>query len=390
MAMQTVFVQELLKSGDPFSIEMPPNAVTGHPYVNHASPLAIMNETGSGKIIKLRIANLRPNTGPNALNGIVSVRRITSVSGGYTTVPFKFDSTNSDLPSQVEAGYSPSSVVLVGGGVIKRSTTLSLLNPTRALAGLCSASNGDARSGMDSGEFIRLTGDAQVTGYILREGEGLALVYDTDSASHCYAANLRFKVVSTGASYRLSEVIEPRFMAGNVGAYLINKAGSGVVLEVEKIQIREIGTDEIVIADYQIIDGLEGGEIPNYVMADTATSLPSGITIRRNCVTARAGSKIGALITLPSSRKVVLSEPPYGVGISGGPQIARRGIMARDFDMEAEPVVLREGQGFGIFLRSAGAQLCHEAIFVFDIIDAYPTAQEIAEAVWTRTGRTLT
>lgn len=388
---RTVFVQELVKCGDPFSVEMPNSALTGHPYLQHASPLAVMNETGSGQIVRVRSANLRPNTGPNTLTSLVSLRRISAVTPGVPTVPFKFDSANADLPSQVLIGSSPAAFTGPATSAYRRTMALSEQNPTRALATLCAAANGDARSGMDSGEFIRLTGDAALTGYILREGEGLALVFDTDSPSHCFTANLRFKNVANGQCYRANEIIEPRYMAGMAAAYIFNGVGSGVVLEVEKIQVREIGTDELVMADYQLIESVGGGEPPtNIVMSDSSQSLPPGITIVKNCVTSRIGSKWGAVLTNPAERRVMLAEPPYGVGISAGPQVARRGELARDFAVSESEIILREGQGFALFLRSAGAQLCHEAVFVLTVEDAYPTAAEIAEAVWSRAGRSLT
>lgn len=56
----------------------------------------------------------------------------------------------------------------------------------------------------------------------------------------------------------------------------------------------------------------------------------------------------------------------------------------------AAPITLREGQGIAVFIRNASAQLYHEFTATIDIEDAYPTANEIAQAVWTRAGRTLT
>jgi hypothetical protein len=387
---RTVFVEELIKSGDPFAIEQPPTAVTGHPYLDQPSPLAVMNESGSGQIVRVRLSNLRPNTGPNALTSLVAIQKITALTPGTPTVPFKFDSTSADLPAEVLTGRDPGAYTITANSTIRRVMALTELNPTRALAWMVASNDGDSRMGFDSGEMIRLTGDADVTGHVLREGQGLALVFVTDSPSHCFTANCRFKNAATGATYRLNEIVEPRYMAGVAALYIFNGSGSGVVLEVEKIQVREIGTDELVVAEYQLIEGLYGGDVPNYVMSDTAQSLPTGITIRRNCVCNRMGSKAGALITMPSIRRVLLAEPPYGPGISGGPQISRRGVFSKDWEEINGEVILREGQGVGLFLRSAGSQLCHEATITIEVEDAYPTPAEIAAAVWTKTGRTLT
>lgn len=362
MSDKTVYVQEIIKVGDPFSVDPPFTAVTGHPSFSQPSPISFFNSKGSGYNAHIKLMNLRPLSGPNAAASIISVQRITAYTGGTVKQPFSFDSNNAALPSQVTAVTSPASVTLVATDEYRRSMILCEQNPTRTLATLCACANGDARTGFDSGEFIRLTGDSDVTGYILREGQGIALVNKANSAAHCYVVNIRMKVQSTGACYRYEHVIEPVYMSGDAPFLLFNGSGSGLVLEVEKIQIREIGTDEYVTADYSLIDGIMGAECPcedaGYIMADSTDSLPSGILIKKNCVTARLGSKIGALITLPANRRLTLTESPYGPGITRGPQIARRGIFTPD--MAGPDIVLREGMGIGLFLRNGGSQLFYE------------------------------
>lgn len=358
--------------GSPFAAEVPANAVTGHPYLTQPSPLAIFNSKDSGKLIRVRLANLRPLTGPNALTSKVSLVRISALTGGTPDAPDKMDSTNPDLPTQVQTVAAPMTITQTS--VIRSSMVLSELNPTRALSPLCSAANGDSRMGMDSGEFIRLTGDADVVGFILREGEGIAVKFDTDSPSHGWALNLRMRNVATGATYRYNTIVEPKYVSGTSIYAVYNGAGSGVVLEIEKMQIREIGTDELVTAEYMPIDGIFDMGCDdinaNVVMANSSDTIPTGILIKKNCVTARAGSKVGGLITLPTIRRVNLAEPPYGPGIATGPQIARRGPLSRDMAVDGDSaVILREGQGIGLFLRNGGAQVYHEATFIIDIED---------------------
>lgn len=369
MITKTVYIQEIIKISDPFSGEIPPTAIAGHPYLTQPSPLAIFNEQGSGKKIRVKLLNLRPMSGPNAVTSLIAIQQISAYSGGVSLTPFKFDSANNDLPSQVVCNIDPASVTLTANTKLRRSMTLCEQNPVRALAPLCACANGDARSGMDSGEFIRLTGDADVTGYILREGQGLAIVYEANSPSHGYAVNLRMKNMADGQCYRYDYLIEPRYMSGVCPIILFNGSGSGIVLEVEKMQIREIGTDEIVLADYSVIDGIMGSECmgatPSYVMADSADSLPSGVLLKKNCVTARAGSKIGAVITSPAQRRLVLTEPPYGVAISGGAQIARRGFLSPD--MLNSDILLNEGSGIGIFLRNGGSQVFYEFTAILNV-----------------------
>jgi len=391
MATKTVFVQERVDAGDPFSQEMPPTAITGHPYMVHPSPLAVMNESGSGKRLRVKLANLRPLSGPNAQTSILSIVRISACVGGEPAIPEEMDSANPALPSQVTIVKSPSSITVTSGGAFRRTLTLMENSPFNTFAMLCAALNGDSRSGFDSGEFVRLSGDADVTGYVLREGEGLAFLYGADGPRHCYAINFRMRNVSTGNSYRCSEVVRPRHMNGTSPFCVLNGSGSGVILEIDKMQIREIGTVDYVPVTYEPIEGIMGSECDGTdacaVMADSSDTLPAGITIKKNCVTLRAGSKVGAIISSPAIRRVTLAESPYGPGIAGGPQIARRGLFSPDMTSE---VVLEEGQGFGLFLRSAGAQLYHEAAMVINIEDVNPTPAELAEGVWEYGDRTLT
>jgi len=369
MITKTVYIQEIIKVGDPFAVDLPFNAVTGHPYMTQPSPLAIFNDQGSGNKIRVKLLNLRPLSGTNASTSMIAIQKISAYLGGTGLIPFKFDSANSDLPSQVICNIDPATVTLTANTKLKRSMTLSEQNPTRALASLCACANGDARSGMDSGEFIRLTGDADVTGYILREDEGLAVVYESNSPAHGYAINIRMKNMTNNQCYRYDYVIEPRYMSGVCPLILFNGSGSGIVLEVEKIQIREIGSNEIVMADYSIIDGIMGsecmGETPCYIMADSADSLPTGVNIKKKCVTARAGSKIGALITIPAQKRLTLTEAPYGVNISGGLQVARRGFLSPD--LLNSDILLNEGQGIGLFLRNGGSQIFYEFTAILNI-----------------------
>jgi hypothetical protein len=384
---QTIFAQEFIEAGTPFAVEMPPTALAGHPYMDAPTPLAIMNDKGSGVTLRVRRANLRPNTGSNALSSILQVMRITAIVAGETIVPEKFDSASADLPAQVSIRKRSSSVTATAGSQYRRAWLASEMNPTRALAQMCAMANGDSRMGLDSGELMRLTGDADVTGIILREGEGLAFVYATDSPSHSYAINFRFRNVATGETYRVAEVVTPRYIAGDAPLAILNGAGSGVVLEIEKAQAREIGTDEIVLAYWGMIDGLSGcGCDSPYILADTSLALPAGVRVRNGAIANRLGSKVGALITSPYMRRITLSEPPYGPGIAGGPQICRRGLFSPDFSGDDEGmVILREGQGYALFLLTAGAQVAHEATLVVEVATAgagvYPSPDDVRNGI---------
>jgi hypothetical protein len=367
---KTVIIKRQLEPGStPFASEMPVTAIAGHPYMSHLAPIAIYNGQGSGVTLNIKLLNARPMTGPQSPVSIINLLRITALSGGTPLDPVKLDSASSDLPAQVQASFAPDSIT--GSTNLRRDFICSGANFTVALRKLTSMWDGSSRNGLDSGEFLRSSGaDADTQKHVLREGQGLAVQFAANGPTFCFGISAILRNVSTGACYRYNDMIEPRFLSGQTAWAIVNGAGSGVVLELSRLQIRELGTDEVPYITYEPIDGIDwSSEDAIYLMADSAESLPANVYIKKNCVTARAGSKYGGLITSPAYRKVTLSEPPWGPGIAGGPQIARRGMFSPDMDTRgAAPITLREGQGIALFIRNASAQLYHEFTATVDIV----------------------
>lgn len=388
---KTVFVKRQLEPGTtPFSVELPQNALTGHPYFQHIAPIAIFNGQGSGVKLNIKMLNCRPLTGPQTPTSTMEVRRITAITGGTPVAPVKLDSANADLPSQITSVFAPDSVT--GTTSLRRTFICSGANFTRALANLSSMLNGDSRAGFDSGEFMKMTGEVELQKPTLNEGEGLAVVFTANGPTFCFGLTVMVRDRATNETHRFNDMIEPRFLSGNVAWAILNGAGSGISLEILRIQIRELGTDEIPYITYEPIEGFDSAaEDAVYLMADSAETVPANVFIKKNCNTMRAGSKYGGIMSSPAFRRVTLGEPPYGPGISGGPQIARRGLFSPDMDTRgAAPITLNEGQGVALFIRNASAQLYHEFTATVDIETVVPTPAEIAAAVWTRAGRTLT
>jgi len=365
---KTVIVKRQLEPGStPFASEMPVSAIAGHPYMEHLAPIAIFNGQGSGVLLNIKLLNSRPMTGPQSLVSAIEIRRITALSGGTQLTPVKLDSNDADLPSQVVASFNPESVT--GATSVRRDFVCSGASFTRALAPLVSMLNGDSRMGLDSGEFIRMGADPDLSKHVLREGEGLAVVFVADGPTFCFGLSMSVINQATGETYRFNDMIEPRFMNGQVAWAIVNGTGSGVILELSRMQVRELGTDDVPYITYEPIDGIDWlSEDAIYLMADSADSLPANVFIKKNCLTARAGSKYGGIVTSPAYRRLTLAEPPWGPGVSGGPQIARRGVFAPDMDTRSEaPITLREGQGIGLFIRNPSAQLYHEFTATIDI-----------------------
>jgi len=351
----------------PFSTELPTNAITGYPYPEHIAPIAIFNGQGSGVKLNLKLLNCRPNTMAQALVSTLEFRKITAITGGTPVYPVKHDSADADMPSQVVSVFAPLSVT--GTTPLRRAFICSGASFTRPLANLTSMLNGDSRTGFDSGEFVKMTGEPELQKHTLNEGEGIAITFTANGPTFAFGLSVMVRDRATNQCYRFNDMVEPRFMSGETAWALLNGAGSGVVLEVLRIQIRELGTDEIPFISYEPIDGIAfDGEDAVYVMADSADTLPTNVFIKKNSVTMRAGSKYGGFMSLPAMRRVTLGEPPFGPGIAGGPQIARRGLFSPDMDTRGSaPITLSEGQGIALFIRNASAQLYHEFTATVDI-----------------------
>jgi len=388
---KTVIVKRQLEPGvTPFAIEKTSTALVDHPYMSHMAPIAIFNGRGSGCKLNIKLLNTRPLTGPQSLVSQMSIQRITGVTGGFEVPEFQLDSGAAPLPSQVLHVFNPSSVT--GATTLRNTFICSGANFTRALSKMTAMWDGDSRKGFDSGEFIRSGGDADCQKHVLREGQGLAVTFSANGPTFCFGLTMVVRNQATGETYRYNDMIEPRFMSGQVAWALLNGSGSGVVLELSRVQIRELGTDEVPMITYEPIDGIDwSSEDAIYLMADSAETLPAEVFIKKNCVTARAGSKYGALITSPMYRRVTLAEAPFGPGIAGGPQISRRGIFSPDMDTRGSaPITLSEGQGIALFIRNASAQLFHEFTATVDIENVNPSPADIAAAIWSREGRSLT
>lgn len=343
--------------------------VIDQPYLKHLSAVAIHNGKGSGVRLRVKMMNLHAINGAQTGLAQMKLSKITAYTGGVEMTPDKMDSSNSDLPSQFKCVQFPYTVTETANTVVRSAMTLTEASFTTALSALISQNNGDARSGNDSSEFIRLTGDADTQPHVLREGEGLSFIATTNSSTHCFAVSILMKDHSSGDCYRLNTTIYPiYFSAGPIFA-VINGSGSGIVMDIMRIQIREIGTGEYGIADYSRIDGIDDNEIeyPNFVLANSGVSIPSQIKIRKNAVCAMAGSKIGALMTQTYLRRLSLTESPWGPGVSSGPDL-RKGVYTRDLLSNPDScVVLNEGEGIGIFIRNASATFYYDFTAIIDI-----------------------
>ena len=371
MARNTYWARMLLAGDDIFAAEQPTTAIAGHPYHELPMCLAVHNHVGSGKIVRVHQANVKPVTTGQSLVGLIKFTRITAASVGLEAIDaFPYDTGNTALPSQVEALYMPTSVTKTANSELRRMAMQPMLNFTRALSALVGRTYGDGRSGNDSSEVFSET-DADTTGWILREGQGICLENQTTDLNPVNAFAINMVVNVGGETWRYSRVIEPRVWHNTSGALfsLMNNTGSGVVVDVQRVQIREIGTDEVPQVYFEPLDYIDpAGENAELVAFDDS-ALPSGISCKRNVYAQRRGAKYGSFISIPMIRRVQLQEPPWYPGLAGL-QFGRRGMFERDVDQVGDgQLILNEGEGFGIRKSNSSSMVCHDAYIMFSVAD---------------------
>jgi len=388
MSQPTYSARMLMVGDDRFAVEQPNNAVTGHPYFDLPVVLGVFNKPGSGKVVHVSEINVKPMTTAQSVVGCAVVQRITAASAAFSVVSSeKLDTNNAALPAEVSCLYLPRTLTTTANTVMRRIMVQPELNFTRALSTLTSKTQGDGRNGFDSGEIMAHM-DAATQSIVLREGQGISISNSivNNMPINAYSVTVLVRNQSSGACYRFNKVIEPRQPNGGAVLSLMNGSGSGVVLEVGRIQIREIGTDEEPMVAYERIEALceDCSETPDVSSHDTATPLDSNIVCLGNAMAVRVGSKMGALITIPAQRRVQVSESPFYEGFASL-QMGRRGIFDGDMALNATTrIVLREGEGIGIRKINPSAKLCHEAQIQFHVVSpaaVYPVAGDVDQGV---------
>lgn len=390
MANPSYYARTLLSGDDLFAVEQPASVPAAHPYFDLPMVLGVFNTTGSGKIVRVRFFNTRSMTTAQSTTAMLNIQRISAASEpvfGMTIPALPLDSANAALPSQVECLYAPRVVTVVGGSVMRRVMVQPQTNMTRALSVFISQGQGDSRSGNDSGEFYRAS-DADATRIVIAEGEGIGLDYATTNgmALHAYSVTFIVREATSGECYRFNRVIEPRQADIGMVMTLMNKVGSGVVLEVSRIQILEVGTDEEPQVQYERIEWLDpAAEVPDLTAMDSATPLDAGVLVRMNALAVRAGAKVGGLVTNPMIRRVQVSESPWYVGSPGLGGLTRRARFVPDVQFEAGTAfVLREGEGVAMRKSNPSAKCSHEVQLLFDVADAvagFPAADDVRDGV---------
>lgn len=385
----SAFVTEVLGDGRTWDYAYPENAITGWPLLQEHANLAILNNSAT-KTVRINTVNIRPYSGPQGTTPGLTMSRITALTYGEDCTVTSLDSENAALPSQVLIRYHPQTTTTVAGTTHRRhALTYTGFNIDRAFQPLCSKLQGFSYRNMDRSEMGRWI-DSGVQKPTFREGEGFCLCCESNSGSNVYIVRIIFKDTSTGATYYVNQMIEPLFVDGAPIIGFLNGTGSGAVYELYRVQIAEVGDDQIPMIDFLAIDNVETlAENAQVVWADSNDSIPTDVLIKKQAFISRAGYRRGAVLVKPRFRMIQGGEPPYGPGIAGGPQICRRGKYAHDFRNaeSSTALVLRRGEGIAVISRNPSASMYAELVANISVEDSgggevYPSQDDV------RTGET--
>lgn len=348
--------------------------------LEHACMFGIMNEVGSDRILRVKEVSITERDvrgGSTSVLYPVEVIRATGYGGGrdITSSIIALDSTTPALPSQVVLKLGIADVTTSGGTTLRRAPIAP--GNTGTAAGLYHRA-----SNWGGGFLQRLNGPtlfnnhfpSAIQGQRLAAGELLVLrgLTEANLPPVMLGVSLWFRDATNSRAY-FADTVVSYAGASAVGGLvaLSNGSGSGITLEVDRIEVYELGTSLSVTGRsfmLEPISGLYGGEsLTASALDSSATALSSGVLIRRGGTALQAGqdSRLnqrsgGGGDATPIRRQVA---QPFGTnvalasGMIGGLGNTRKFHKPFTGSGYADPTlsdfVLREGEGLGLFNRNA-------------------------------------
>lgn len=322
----------------------------GAAYIEHGCLLGVYNSFGSNRLLTVKCIDVTEQLGRS---GTAQVRtlltRTTAQSGGEPISATKMDSASASIPSQVQMAKYP--VITVTGSPFREINAMDGNIPTTALMGLLVANAATGAGGLGIADYTAM--DANVQGMVLREGQGFAITTNLTAPSP-FAVEFRIALLVGTEMHQISEVIPISSHAAVIGIH--NGVGSGVVITIVRCVMRQIRTSDLLrLVTIERISGLYGGtDITPVAMDSASTGLSPGVLVRQDgsATQANLDSNMGAQKKAGGDQPFRRLALPY-FGIH--PQLASLNLWAkqRAFDsmQTIGDVVLREGEGLGVFQR---------------------------------------
>jgi hypothetical protein len=381
--------------------------------------------------IRTMIRPINPDVS-NALGnqGIISIDRITAVTGGDEVVATKHDTEAEDLPAQVKLYENPDSVTISGtpfrrfGDCISSYTILKSISFQAMMRapGICDTNDHTGRT-CEGHNVWHADGDTDTQPIILNEGEGFCLTRREFGLPQAFHFGVTVRVVSTNRTYKYRDGDTGSSLEkGLASIALINGTGSGVVLQVMIVSLPDLGEENIpsyrvvrVVNQQFLLDS--PGTAVTVTPHDTANTLTS-ISALRGPMRLFPAAYVNGVYTsyhdyqpIPTTIADQQRIDCFRRWLGAGPYITETGTVTLSVDSLARSefeiwpgdrrgaiseceLVLWPGQGVAIIGGGFGSiETSEQAYLDIEIsgyVDEPATPAEIAAAVWTRAGRTLT
>lgn len=363
--------------------------------LEHACMFGIMNEVGSDRILRIKEISLMERDVRGATTAALypfDIVRATSLTAAkdLTSLITKLDSNYGALPSQVTLQAEVATATITGT-TLRRSPIAP--GNTGTAAGLYH------RAANWGGGFLQqLNGPtlfnnhfpSEIQGQRLAAGESLVLrgAVSVNQPPKLFGVTIWFKDATNSYYYMADTIVSyaglterPAMLA------LVNGSGSGITLEVSRVEVYEIGITTSTTGRHLMLEPIsglyKGDPITPVALDSTATALSSGVLIRRDGVALQAGQdsrlrqRSGGGGDATPIRRIVAQ--PFGqtvaqaTGLIGLLGNTRPFSNAFDGSGYADPTlsdfVLREGEGLGLFNRNAMGYGEYEIAVVMTVED---------------------
>jgi len=260
--------------------------------VNNDGIAALFNDsTDDTKVVHIcEIRSMVRPINPDATNplgnqGVISLDRISAVSGGAEMAPFARDTAAPALPLQVKMYQNPDSVTITdtirrfGDCISSYTITKSISFQAMMRApGICD-SNDHSGLTCEGHNIWHVDGVSNTEPLVLREGQGFCLTRREFGLPQAFYFGVTIRVVGTGRTYEYKESdVGSVLEKGMASIALINGVGSGVVLQVMIVSLPDLGEENI--PSYHIVrvsgssqDPYNPGDPGTIIAHDTANSM---------------------------------------------------------------------------------------------------------------------
>jgi hypothetical protein len=248
------------------------------------------NETADDRryfeLVSLRVSPSAPlsnNTAGVGRPGMMSIARITALTGGESVTPIRMDTADTALPAQVLVRNNPDTATATD--IFRRIADAPVYSLTVGNSQFSARTFGGSMVTHQKSHFadiFRGGESVNVEPIILREGQGVGLFQDQYGTQHSMQTAAVVTDTATGATYicRSTDLSTDRRL-GEPTFAIFNGTGSGVVLAV-RLWVLPMDGEVVLNPGLRLcrIAGLAlGGDTVTPIRPDTSKSIPSALRV---------------------------------------------------------------------------------------------------------------